>query len=187
MTSLVAAGVALLWTVPVRAEIPESVRAGLRSASAEVRAAAIMEVAVVKQPDDSVLELVADALLDPVEDVRVTAAYAIPRLVGQLGCELHNLAECEPLLRFVEPPVKVKTVAPVYPDLAKRSGLEGSVLIQCLVRESGVVEQVATMSGPDGLRDPALAAFKRWTYRPALRKGKPVPLAMSVRITFRLR
>ena len=63
---------------------------------------------------------------------------------------------------------KVKLqVAPVYPELARRMAVTGSVKVQVTIAPNGSVKQARLVGGHPLLVDPAMDAVKRWKYEPA--------------------
>lgn len=63
---------------------------------------------------------------------------------------------------------KVKSrVAPVYPDLAKRMNVTGSVKLQVVVLPNGTVKSAKIIGGHPLLVDPAMDAVKKWKFEPA--------------------
>ena len=74
-----------------------------------------------------------------------------------------------------------------YPDLAKKAGIEGRVIVQFVVDERGrVVDPVVVRGLGAGCDEAAVRAVSRARFRPGTRHGKPVKVKMSVPITFRL-
>jgi TonB family protein len=62
---------------------------------------------------------------------------------------------------------KVKTsVTPVYPELAKRINLSGTVNIEVTITPSGTVKAAKVIGGSPVLVQSALEAVKRWKYEP---------------------
>ncbi|MCX7805351.1 MAG: energy transducer TonB [Planctomycetota bacterium] len=86
------------------------------------------------------------------------------------------------------PPVRTFYVEPVYPEAARRLGVEGWVEVEFAVGTDGRVSdaRVLRSSGGGRLDEAALAAIRRWMFRPALRGGRPVPATCAVRVVFRL-
>ena len=84
-------------------------------------------------------------------------------------------------------PVKVRDVPPVYPDLARRTGIEGAVGIECRIDETGAVVGATVLFGSPLLSPAALTAVREWRYVPTLLNGVPVRVVMSVTVNFRLR
>ncbi|GEM_PF-5103412 len=84
-------------------------------------------------------------------------------------------------------PQVVKSVAPQYPDLARRLGIEGVVIVRALVGADGrVKEAVIEKSNAEMLNDAALEAVRRWTFTPGVMKHGPVPVWMTIPFRFRL-
>jgi TonB family protein len=75
---------------------------------------------------------------------------------------------------------------PVYPELAKRSGVTGVVQLQFRVSVSGKIEKIRVVKGPPVLVQAALEAVQRWRYNPAQVKGTPVESDATTTIVFKL-
>jgi periplasmic protein TonB len=86
----------------------------------------------------------------------------------------------------VREPRKVKSVAPVYPDLAVKAHVWGRVVLECQIDVRGRVADVKVLSGNPLLIDPAVEAVRQWVYTPTLLNGVPVPVLMEVTVTFSL-
>lgn len=88
----------------------------------------------------------------------------------------------------VEPAVLVEKVDPSYPDAAIRAQVEGSVVLDVGIDESGRVTDVQVTRGlPFGLSEAAADAVRQWRYRPARGPGGAIPSRKAVRILFTLR
>jgi protein TonB len=84
-------------------------------------------------------------------------------------------------------PTVIGDVRIPYPEDARSRGIEGTVVLSVLVDEGGRVRMVKVVSGPGGGLDQAAAkAVERIRFRPALRKGQPVPAQITYRYTFLL-
>ena len=84
-----------------------------------------------------------------------------------------------------EPPVPVRTVAPDYPDELRRDGVSGLVMVECTIDEQGnVVEPAVEKSSNPAFEKPALAALKKWKFKPARQDGAPVAIKVSIPIKF---
>lgn len=86
----------------------------------------------------------------------------------------------------VREPRKVRTVAPVYPDLAVKARIQGAVVLECQIDVRGRVVEVKVLRGNPLLIDPAVEAVRQWVYTPTLLNGVPVPVLMDVTVTFNL-
>jgi protein TonB len=75
-----------------------------------------------------------------------------------------------------------------YPDLARRRGLAGTVLLRVRVAADGTVEsaEVATSSGHEILDQAAVEAVRRWRFAPARRGDTAVAHEVRVPIEFKL-
>lgn len=63
---------------------------------------------------------------------------------------------------------KVKTrVPPVYPEIARRMGIAGTVRIIVVVAPSGAVKSTKVLGGHPLLANSAVDAVKRWKFEPA--------------------
>jgi protein TonB len=84
-------------------------------------------------------------------------------------------------------PAKVKDVAPVYPEAAKRNRIQGVVILECTIAADGAVADVKVLRPVPELTEAAVAAVKQWRYAPTIVDGTAVPVAMSISVTFSLR
>jgi protein TonB len=82
--------------------------------------------------------------------------------------------------------MKVHNVDPVYPELARRAGVEGVVIIECTIDPKGRIAGARVLRGHPLLDRAALEAVEQWAYRPTLLNGAPVSVVMSVTVNFRL-
>jgi protein TonB len=86
----------------------------------------------------------------------------------------------------VKEPRKVKDVPPLYPALAAQGGIEGTVVLECVIDPRGRVVDVRVIQGLPLLAEAATEAVRQWVYTPTLINGEPTPVIMTVRVTFRL-
>jgi protein TonB len=86
----------------------------------------------------------------------------------------------------VKEPRKIVDVPPVYPALAVSSRIEGVVILECVVDAGGHVQEARVLRGVPLLDQAALDAVRRWAYSTTLVDGVPVPVIMTVTVTFRL-
>jgi len=75
-----------------------------------------------------------------------------------------------------------------YPDVARKRGINGHVLLKLLVDASGNVQEVKLLSSePVGIFDQvAMTSVRDWTFEPANYKGSPVKVWVKQRISFNL-
>ncbi len=75
-----------------------------------------------------------------------------------------------------------------YPDLAKRAGIVGKVLVRAAIDEKGNVIKTMIIKGIGGGCDEAAEnAVKKTKFKPGSQRGKPVRVWISVPINFSLR
>ena len=75
-----------------------------------------------------------------------------------------------------------------YPELAKKAGLEGKVVLRVLVRRNGSVKRyIVEKTDSEIFNKSAGDAVMKTQFLPALQNGKPVACWLSVPISFKLR
>lgn len=77
-------------------------------------------------------------------------------------------------------------VEPVYPAIARRSGIAGSVVVEVTVDEHGKVLDAKSLCGPDPLARSAIEAARRWEFTPTQLNGAPVKVIGTVTFHFHL-
>ena len=97
-------------------------------------------------------------------------------------------AEAEPYYHFEEYPALVRYVSPVYPELARQAGIEGTVLLSVLVGTDGAVKEVGVLHSDvtPAMEKAAIAAVRLFEFSPATQNAKPVKARISIPIIFRL-
>jgi protein TonB len=89
---------------------------------------------------------------------------------------------------FDRPPDLIKAVKPVYPDIARKAEVEGSVTVLVTVDEGGrVVHAEVAHSDAPVLDQPSLDAAMKHVFRPAEQNGIPVKATISLTFRFVLR
>lgn len=90
----------------------------------------------------------------------------------------------------VTTPVVIQQVKPQYTADAMRAKMQGSVWLECVVLPDGTVGDVRVTRSLDqrfGLDQEAIAAARRWRFKPGLMNGQPVPVLITIELTFTLR
>lgn len=76
----------------------------------------------------------------------------------------------------------------VYPEIAKRAGVEGKVYILAFVNEQGEVTKAQVIKGIGaGCDEAALNAVLKTRFTPGKQRGKPVKVQVSIPIVFKLK
>jgi periplasmic protein TonB len=88
----------------------------------------------------------------------------------------------------VSAPVVVKEVRPQYTPDAKDAKTQGTVLVECVVQADGTIGDVKVLKSLDaGLDQEAIKAVRQWRFEPGTKDGKPVPVMVTLEMTFTLR
>jgi protein TonB len=124
--------------------------------------------------------------------VPVTGAGAAPSLRGVPGGTSDDpdapvtAPEVETAPRLLSQPV-AEEMRSLYPEAARRDGLEADVRLELLVSQTGEVAEVAVVrsAGP-GFDEAARRLARRFRFRPAERGGRPVAVRIPWTLKFRL-
>lgn len=87
-------------------------------------------------------------------------------------------------------PELLREVRPAYTADAMRAKIQGAVWLECVVLPDGTVGDVRVIRSLDsvfGLDQEAVKAAKQWRFRPGTRFGEPVPVLITIELTFTLR
>jgi len=87
----------------------------------------------------------------------------------------------------LQAPKKIKDVAPRYPAIAQASRVEGVVILEAVISEDGSVQDVRVLRSKALLDDAAVEAVRQWRFTPTLLGGQPVPVVMTVTVSFNLK
>ncbi len=75
-----------------------------------------------------------------------------------------------------------------YPDIARRNGIEGQVLVGALIGKDGKVEKVQVIeTDNEVLNKEAVNAVRETVFTPAIQNGTPVRMWVRIPIVFKLR
>jgi len=87
----------------------------------------------------------------------------------------------------VKEPVEISRVKPQYPEAARKARMQGVVILEAIITKVGNVESVRILRGINPLLDnAAMRAVQQWKYKPATFNGRPVPVYLTVTVTFTL-
>jgi outer membrane biosynthesis protein TonB len=78
-------------------------------------------------------------------------------------------------------------VTPVFPDEARRQGVNGLVLMREIIGTDGLVKDASVISWPLLLRANYLAAVRHWTFKPYLIDGVPTAAEVQISIDMQMR
>lgn len=92
-------------------------------------------------------------------------------------------AEDEKVLK----PKLIKKVNPLYPEEARKAGIQGDVVLEAKIDTYGRVEKIRILkSDNELLNEAAVDALKQWIYEPFIKEGKPAKAEFTVTIKFKL-
>jgi len=80
----------------------------------------------------------------------------------------------------------IHKVVPEYPEQARQSGIQGSVVLHAIIDKAGYIIELHPVSGNPMLVPAALDAVKQWRYSPYILNGDPVEMETTVSVDFYL-
>jgi TonB family protein len=87
----------------------------------------------------------------------------------------------------VTQPSVIRKTDPEYAEEARIAQMSGTVMLSVIVGEDGNVRDIHVERPVGlGLDDKAIEAVRAWQFKPGLKDGMPVPVAVHVEINFRL-
>lgn len=89
----------------------------------------------------------------------------------------------------VTSPAPLVQVKPTYTSDAMRARIQGSVTLEVVVKADGTVGAVRVVKSLDrafGLDEAAMAAARKWTFKPGMFDGKPVDVLVHLVLDFRI-
>jgi len=83
-------------------------------------------------------------------------------------------------------PRKIGDVRPVYPEIARLTRVEGTVILEAVLDPTGRVTQLRVIRSAPVFDQAALDAVRQWRYTPSLYGGHPVSVLMTITVRFML-
>lgn len=77
-------------------------------------------------------------------------------------------------------------IEPVYPMIAKRARVQGTVTLRAIISTQGTIESLQVIDGHAMLVSAAVDAVKQWRYKPYMLSGQPVEVETTVFVNFHL-
>lgn len=85
----------------------------------------------------------------------------------------------------VEPPVPVRTVAPQFPTEMRSQRVSGVVTVSIQIDEQGnVTDSMVEKSSHPAFDPAAVAAVRKWKFKPAKKDGAAVAVRVSIPVKF---
>ena len=89
-------------------------------------------------------------------------------------------------LSAIRPPQRISDVQPVYPPIAQAARVQGIVIIEATIGADGRITNTRVLRSIPLLDQAAVDAVRQWQYTPTQLNGVPVPVIMTVTVTFTL-
>ena len=88
-----------------------------------------------------------------------------------------------------QPSSLASNLPPIYPNLARKRGIEGTVVIIAGISPSGLVSstKIKTSSGSSTLDTAAIRAIRYWRFTPATNNGSPITSEVEIPLTFKIK
>lgn len=87
----------------------------------------------------------------------------------------------------VHPPKVIYKVDPEFSEEARKNKWQGIVILKVIIGKDGKPEDIKVQRSLGmGLDEKAVAAVKQWRFDPGTKDGQPVPVEVSMEVSFRL-
>lgn len=87
----------------------------------------------------------------------------------------------------VSAPALIYKVEPEYSEEARKAKHQGTVVLYVVVNDKGEPGNIRVVRAIGlGLDEKAIEAVKKWRFKPGLKSGKPVSVAATIEVNFRL-
>ena len=120
----------------------------------------------------------------PVENLEGNVSVDVNKVVDEL------LPAPDQFVPFEEAPVQITSVQPIYPELAQKANITGTVWVKALVDKEGKVRNVLIVkdSGANaGFEEAAIEAAKQTVWKPAISNGQPIAVWVTYKVEFKLK
>ncbi len=140
----------------------------------------------IEAPTDDVLEDVEIESTELDEDATITAPPPPPPKEEEEDAEPVFFVAVEQMPEPVDGIAGIQSRI-VYPEIAKRAGVQGRVFVKAYVDENGKVNKVELIRGIGaGCDEAAMAAVQDTKFKPGKQRGKPVKVQVTVPVLFKL-
>ena len=83
--------------------------------------------------------------------------------------------------------VHTRRTEPVYPEEARKAGIEGKVELVAMIGTDGKIHDLRVVSAPEAsLAAASFAAVSQWEYQPYFQNERAVPVQTTITVTFSL-
>jgi protein TonB len=122
-------------------------------------------------------------------------APTAPNLLPSINSNLNknptptaNLTPSHASSRVLASPNASRNSPPIYPEIARKNGWAGTILLQAKISAQGSVEslKVIQSTGHDVLDQSAMTAVRQWHFHPQKVNGTPTPVTVELPVKFSL-
>lgn len=105
---------------------------------------------------------------------------------GQSGSSKTNPSHAVPVEGKVQMAQIIQQEIPVYPEDAKRAGVQGNVVFHAIIGKDGRIRDLDVIEGQCALSAPATDAVRKWRYKPTMLNGEPTEVDTTITVVFTL-
>ncbi|WP_425253170.1 energy transducer TonB [Janthinobacterium sp. NFX145] len=126
--------------------------------------------------------------ITPPQPTRAEAAPAVATAAPTAPSAPSPTPPAPSMPRTVSSVEYIKAPQLIYPNLSRRLGESGTVVLRILINEKGLPEQILIQksTGYNNLDEAGRQAAQRALFKPMIENGKPVPVYVLVPLTFQL-
>lgn len=123
---------------------------------------------------------------------RAQALQIFGDLQSTTSSSLTNQGDGKPFdfVAYEDPPVPIGSIRPVYPEFARKAGVQGTVILEVDVYKDGsvgnIVVKKSVQAGPGGLDEAAVAAIRGMRFQPGRSGGNPIDTTVIVPVEFKI-
>jgi protein TonB len=167
-------------------------RAAVRNVE-PVRMAPVQAVPVAAAPLEAPAGIAPETGLEGIPTAAVEAGFEAGvgggvsgGIIGGIDAELPPPSEPVRVGGSVKAPKLLVRVPPDYPAMAASAQMEGRVILEATVDDTGAVDDVRVLRSHAIFDEAAVEALKQWKYEPLVFNGRPTPFVLTVTLSFNL-
>jgi protein TonB len=105
--------------------------------------------------------------------------FAIPGPTPDVRVDIQRIK-----VSTMDPAKLMHQVKPVYPQIARIAGIQGTVVLRAIVNRDGSIQNVQIISGHPMLKQAAEDAVRQWRYKPTYLNGQAVEVDTAITVNF---
>ena len=157
-------------------DIPDDVRAKVEQPQTEISVS--VEISISDELGTSPVDIEAyEQAISQIGDIYATS--------GNASRGEDRLVDFVP---YDDPPEIIGVISPVYPEFARKAGVQGTVILEVEVYKDGVIGDIrvkkSVQPGPGGLDEAAITAVRKIRFQPGKSSGQAVDTTVIVPIEF---